>query len=94
MSEKYVLYNTDEVVDAELDALAEKYPNLSEDEAKNMIQKYIDSEHEILKSDMKDDEKIVKRFMHTVEEEGGDIWICLKLCNVNRFQKMFGTEPE
>ena len=97
MSKKVCIYDTDEVIDKECDAILEKYGSSTEvDEMiKKKFYEYFEESlnelKEALESD--DDEKIRDLIEHTIEEENGDIWICVKVFNVNKWQTKFGTEP-
>jgi hypothetical protein len=84
------VFDTEEVVEVELEEIAKKNGNEIPNEK---INEYIDKELEILKKEILEDGNY-ERFEHTIEDKDGDIWICIKTFNISRLQKMFGTEPE
>lgn len=90
MPKLYANYNTEEVLRAEASALVEKLGSV--EKAKEAIDQWMKSEAETL--DKIDSKDIIDRLEHTIETKGGDIWVCMKVYNINNLQKMFGTEPE
>lgn len=90
MSKRCAIYSTDEVIEKEFEVLKEKLG--SEEKAAKAIEQWLESELDA--NDKLDPEDIHERFEHTIENEGEDIWICMKIYNINNLWKMFGTEPE
>lgn len=97
LNEKIYVYDTKGVVDVELDDVFKKH-NISEETDEitmnaflAKIEKYIRDETELFFKEMYVEE--ARRLDYTIEDSNGEIWICAKVFNINRFQKMFETEP-
>ena len=90
MSRKVCIYDSDEVIDKELEAYDEKYGHLPSDD---LIFKYLENEMDLLIPDLQT-ENLGNRLIHTIEEDDGQIWICLKLLNINRLWDQWGTKPK
>lgn len=99
----YWIYDTEEILDTEMDLYAKKMRRNGIEPSKEsltesldeLMKNYFDGEAQALEEDHGDMEKIMKRFELAVEDpDDGNIWICVKLFNVNRLQKILGTENE
>ena len=97
MSDKkgYWLYDTEEVVEKEEEAYCKKLGRkITFEEDGEIVEQYLESELNIFKKEFEDSpESALKRLDLTVEDDEGQIWICVKLLNINRLQKLLGTEP-
>lgn len=89
--DKYILYDTTDVVEGEHDFYCEKYGS---EPSFEKIYNFMKCEFEIFKDeiDRHDEEKLDNRIDLTVEDENGEIWVCVKMFNINRLRKLLGTE--
>ena len=99
MSRKYVLYDTEEVLEAEFNEYFNKIGR-RDNEAENDIVEAIGelaSEFEErvgsdLESDNFDYKKWIDTFENTIEDENGDIWVLMKVIKIQDLRKKLGTE--
>ena len=89
--DKYILYDTTDVVEGEHDFYCEKYGS---EPSVEKISDFVKNELECLKDelDQHNEEKLENRIDLTVEDENGEIWVCIKIFNINRLRKLLGTE--
>ena len=92
MSKKYIAYFTEDVLETEMDVLLDKLG--SDEKAKEALELWREKESELYEKDLNDFENILKRFEYTIEEDDGQIWVCMKILNINRLWEMFGTKPD
>ena len=93
MSKMCAIYDTEEVFKSVFGALVDKLGD--EEIAYDAFMKWMVSEPKINKCEIDDlNYDTVMDGFCTVETEGGDIWVCMKMFNISRFRKNFGIEPE
>ena len=97
--DKLCFHNTEEVLEAEALAFGEIHGSLEDEEIfeqwKSKVNEWITKEKEILDENVKKDPENVynDRMNITVEDEQGNIYICMKMFCINRLWKIAGTEP-